>query len=160
MRDQLDDLIKDCTLTLIPVLFVKLSSINALITFAWSRPEPTQSVSAAPSESSDDKKTVLLTMRDQLDDLIKDNEYFVRVITSYKINVRACGNWSIRLYACHLNDTAVNVIEPLHRLFYQPDDFREIAKHWLQCQGESRLTVRFRLQRCPIMSFLMRRAGR
>ncbi len=40
-----------------------------------------------------DKKTVLLTMRDQLDDIIEDNEYIVRVIGSYKVNVRACGNW-------------------------------------------------------------------
>ena len=40
-----------------------------------------------------DKKTVLLTMRDQLDDIIKDNEYIVRVIGTYKSNVRACGNW-------------------------------------------------------------------
>lgn len=40
-----------------------------------------------------DKLTVLLTMRDQLNDLIEDEEYFVRVVGSYKINVRACGNW-------------------------------------------------------------------
>ena len=40
-----------------------------------------------------DKETVLITMRDQLDDLIADGEYFVRVIGTYKINVRACGNW-------------------------------------------------------------------
>lgn len=40
-----------------------------------------------------DKETTLLTMRDQLDDLIKDGEYFVKVIGTYKINVRACGNW-------------------------------------------------------------------
>lgn len=40
-----------------------------------------------------DKKTALLTMRDQLNDLIEDNEFFVRVIGSYKINVRALGNW-------------------------------------------------------------------
>lgn len=40
-----------------------------------------------------DKKTVLLTMRDQLDDLIKDNDDFVKTIGSYKVNVRACGNW-------------------------------------------------------------------
>ena len=43
--------------------------------------------------SNSDKLTVLLTMRDQLDDLLKDEEYFVRVIGAYKINVRACGNW-------------------------------------------------------------------
>ena len=40
-----------------------------------------------------DKETVLLTMRDQLDDLIADGDYFVRVIGTFKINVRACGNW-------------------------------------------------------------------
>lgn len=43
--------------------------------------------------SNSDKLTVLLTMRDQLNELIEDEEYFVRVIGSYKINVRACGNW-------------------------------------------------------------------
>ena len=43
--------------------------------------------------SDSDKLTVLLTMRDQLDDLLEDEEYFVRVIGAYKINVRACGNW-------------------------------------------------------------------
>lgn len=40
-----------------------------------------------------DKETVLITMRDQLDKLIKDGEYFVRTIGTFKINVRACGNW-------------------------------------------------------------------
>lgn len=40
-----------------------------------------------------DKKTVLMTMRDQLDELIEDNEDFVKTISSYKVNVRACGNW-------------------------------------------------------------------
>ena len=40
-----------------------------------------------------DKETVLITMRDQLDYLIKDVEHFVRVISTYKTNVRACGTW-------------------------------------------------------------------
>lgn len=40
-----------------------------------------------------DKTTVLITMRDQLDELIYDQERFTEVINSYKINVRACGNW-------------------------------------------------------------------
>lgn len=40
-----------------------------------------------------DKLTVLLTMSDQLDELIEDQERFSEVIASYKINVRACGNW-------------------------------------------------------------------
>ncbi|MCR5149209.1 MAG: extracellular solute-binding protein [Eubacterium sp.] len=42
---------------------------------------------------SSDKETVLITMRDQLDYLIKDVEHFVRVISTYKTNVRACGTW-------------------------------------------------------------------
>jgi len=40
-----------------------------------------------------DKTTVLITMRDQLDELIEDQERFTEVISSYKVNVRACGNW-------------------------------------------------------------------
>ncbi len=40
-----------------------------------------------------DKETVLITMRDQLDYLIEDVEHFVRVISTYKTNVRACGTW-------------------------------------------------------------------
>ncbi len=40
-----------------------------------------------------DKETVLITMRDQLDYLINDVEHFVRVIGTYKTNVRACGTW-------------------------------------------------------------------
>lgn len=43
--------------------------------------------------SNSDKLSVLLTMRDQLEDLIEDGEYFVRVLSTYKINVRALGNW-------------------------------------------------------------------
>ncbi|MDE7238554.1 MAG: ABC transporter substrate-binding protein, partial [Lachnospiraceae bacterium] len=42
---------------------------------------------------SSDKETVLITMRDQLDYLIKDEERFVKVVGTYKQNVRACGNW-------------------------------------------------------------------
>ncbi|HBE08952.1 MAG TPA: ABC transporter substrate-binding protein, partial [Lachnospiraceae bacterium] len=42
---------------------------------------------------SSDKETVLITMRDQLEYLIDDVEHFVRVISTYKTNVRACGTW-------------------------------------------------------------------
>ncbi len=42
---------------------------------------------------SSDKEAVLITMRDQLSDLIEDQERFTKVITAYKINVRATGNW-------------------------------------------------------------------
>lgn len=40
-----------------------------------------------------DKLTVLRTMLDQLDELIDDQERFTEVISTYKINVRALGNW-------------------------------------------------------------------
>lgn len=43
--------------------------------------------------NNSDKLTVLKTMNDQLDELIEDQERFTEVINSYKINVRACGNW-------------------------------------------------------------------
>jgi ABC-type glycerol-3-phosphate transport system substrate-binding protein len=43
--------------------------------------------------NNSDKLTVLVTMSDQLGELIEDQERFTEVITSYKINVRACGNW-------------------------------------------------------------------
>ncbi len=40
-----------------------------------------------------DKETVLITMRDQLNYLIKDEERFVKVIGTFKSNIRACGTW-------------------------------------------------------------------
>lgn len=67
-----------------------------------------------------DKKAVLLTMRDQLDDLIKDEEYFVRTISSYKINVRALGNWITSVISQPLQ---------IDRIFvYSPDAKKVIRK--------------------------------
>lgn len=43
--------------------------------------------------NNSDKLTTLVTMSDQLEVLIKDEEKFTKVIASYKTNVRACGNW-------------------------------------------------------------------
>ncbi|MCL2084719.1 MAG: extracellular solute-binding protein [Oscillospiraceae bacterium] len=40
-----------------------------------------------------ERERVLVTMRDQLDSLIKDCERFPRVLESFKVNVRACGTW-------------------------------------------------------------------
>lgn len=40
-----------------------------------------------------DKESVLITMRDQLEDLIKDQERFTKILASFKTNVRATGNW-------------------------------------------------------------------
>ncbi len=43
--------------------------------------------------NTSDKLTVLKTMDDQLEELIEDQERFTEVLSSYKTNVRACGNW-------------------------------------------------------------------
>ncbi len=43
--------------------------------------------------TNSDKLTVLRTMIDQLAELIEDQERFTEVLSSYKTNVRACGNW-------------------------------------------------------------------
>ena len=40
-----------------------------------------------------DKESVLITMRDQLDELIYDQERFTEVMASFKINVRATATW-------------------------------------------------------------------
>ena len=59
-----------------------------------------------------DKKTVLLTMRDQLDDIIEDTEYVVRVIGSFKTNVRACGNWITQVISQPLALDCITVYSP------------------------------------------------
>ena len=59
-----------------------------------------------------DKKTVLLTMRDQLDDIIEDNEYIVRVLGSFKTNVRACGNWITQVIGQPLALDCLTVYSP------------------------------------------------
>lgn len=59
-----------------------------------------------------DKKTVLLTMRDQLDDIIEDNEYVVRVIGSFKANVRACGNWITQVISQPMALDCITVYSP------------------------------------------------
>lgn len=40
-----------------------------------------------------EKERALTTMRTQVKQLIKDNEYFVKVVADYRSNVRACGTW-------------------------------------------------------------------
>ncbi len=47
----------------------------------------------ATAGSNSDKMTVLRTMDDQLTELIKDQELFVEVLSNYRTNVRALGNW-------------------------------------------------------------------
>ena len=70
-----------------------------------------------------DKETTLLTMRDQLDDLIKDGEYFVKVIGTYKINVRACGNWITSVIEQPLAIDRINIDSSDVTLKYQNTSF-------------------------------------
>ncbi|HAR69708.1 MAG TPA: ABC transporter substrate-binding protein [Eubacterium sp.] len=70
-----------------------------------------------------DKETVLLTMRDQLDDLIKDGDYFVRVIGTFKINVRACGNWVTQVIDQPLAIDRINIYSPDIKPEYENTSF-------------------------------------
>lgn len=65
-----------------------------------------------------DKLTTLLTMRDQLDELIEDQERFVEVISSYKVNVRACGNWITQVLSQPLQIDRI--------MIYSPDNHQDI----------------------------------
>lgn len=79
-----------------------------------------------------DRLTVLLTMRDQLDDLIDDAEYFVRVIGSYKINVRACGNWVTQVTEQPLAIDRINITSPDTKVEYKNTSF--LSKLGYECR--------------------------
>lgn len=59
--------------------------------------------------TNSDKLTVLNTMNDQIDELIEDQERFTEVISSYKTNVRACGNWITQVLAQPLQLDRINI---------------------------------------------------
>lgn len=86
----------------------------------------------AVAGKNSDKKTALLTMRDQLDDLIEDNEYFVRVITSYKINVRALGTWITQVISQPLQVDRINVYSPDVKIKYDKRSFFASAGYEVQ----------------------------
>lgn len=61
---------------------------------------------------SSDKETVLVTMRDQVDELIKDQERFVKVISTFRINVRATGTWITQVIAQPLQLDRIYITSP------------------------------------------------
>lgn len=63
----------------------------------------------AASGRTSDKETVLITMRDQLDYLIEDEERFVKVVSTYKLNVRACGTWITQVIDQPLQLDSLNI---------------------------------------------------
>lgn len=70
-----------------------------------------------------DKETVLITMRDQLDYLIEDVEHFVRVIGTYKVNVRACGTWITQVISQPLQVDRIFVTSDSKNLEISGDNF-------------------------------------
>ena len=70
-----------------------------------------------------DKETVLITMRDQLDYLIEDVEHFVRVISTYKVNVRACGTWITQVISQPLQIDRIFITSDAKSLKVSGDNF-------------------------------------
>ncbi len=62
--------------------------------------------------ANSDKETVLITMRDQLEELAKDVERFSKVISTYKTNVRACGNWITQVLEQPLQLDTIYITSP------------------------------------------------
>lgn len=61
---------------------------------------------------SSDKETVLVTMRDQVDELIKDQERFVKIVGTFRINLRATGTWITQVIAQPLQLDRIYVLSP------------------------------------------------
>lgn len=82
-----------------------------------------------------DKETVLITMRDQLDYLIEDVEHFVRVISTYKVNVRACGTWITQVISQPLQIDRIFIASDVKSVKVSGNNFfsnagNEIARLW------------------------------
>ena len=62
--------------------------------------------------NNSDKEAVLITMRDQLDELIYDQERFTEVLAAYKVNVRATANWITQVISQPLQLDRLYVYSP------------------------------------------------
>lgn len=62
--------------------------------------------------NNSDKEAVLITMRDQLDELIYDQERFTEVLATYKVNVRATANWITQVISQPLQLDRLYVYSP------------------------------------------------
>ncbi len=70
-----------------------------------------------------DKESVLITMRDQLDYLIADEERFVKVVATYKQNVRACGTWITQVIDQPLQIDRLNIYSPEEKIKVDSNSF-------------------------------------
>lgn len=59
-----------------------------------------------------DKETVLITMSDQLEELIYDQERFTEVLASYKVNVRATATWITQVISQPLQLDRIYIYSP------------------------------------------------
>ncbi len=84
------------------------------------------------SGGSSDKETVLVTMRDQVDDLIEDQEYFVKVISSFRINIRATGTWITQVISQPLQLDRIYLTSPDTKADVQKSSF--FAKAGYECK--------------------------
>ncbi|MDR2044013.1 MAG: extracellular solute-binding protein [Clostridium sp.] len=105
-----------------PDLNSKLAEAKALLDSALAGLE-------AVAGKNTDKKAVLLSMRDQLVDLMKDEEYFVRALEQYRINVRACGNWIAQVIGQPLEIDRIHISSPDRKPEYRYTSFWAKVRH-------------------------------
>jgi len=79
--------------------------------------------------TTSDKESVLITMRDQLDYLINDVEHFVRIISTYKVNVRACGTWITQVISQPLQVDRIFITSDSEELEVEGNNFFSDAKN-------------------------------
>ncbi|MGN1156387.1 MAG: extracellular solute-binding protein, partial [Agathobacter sp.] len=70
-----------------------------------------------------DKEAVLITMRDQLDELIYDQERFSEVLSAYKINVRATANWITQVIDQPLQLDRIYIYSPEEKIKIENNGF-------------------------------------
>ena len=84
---------------------------------------------------SSERERVLITMRDQLDTLINNIELFPRHVSSFRVNIRACGAWlneaieqPLQLDFISIHSPDVTVTSPRNNVFYRI--WHEISRLW------------------------------
>ncbi|MDE5891362.1 MAG: extracellular solute-binding protein, partial [Acetatifactor sp.] len=100
-------------------LTASLPGLEAELTAARAGINQALEAMRATAGRNSDKLTTLITMQDQLDELIDDQERFVEVLSSYKVNVRACGNWITQVLGQPLQIDRIMV--------YSPENHQKIA---------------------------------
>ncbi|BCN29628.1 extracellular solute-binding protein [Anaeromicropila herbilytica] len=83
----------------------------------------------AAAGAGSDKETVLITMRDQLDTLIKDVEKFTKLVGSYKINTTALGTWITQVIAQPLQLDTIYIYSPNYKAPKVHDSFWDKLTH-------------------------------